>query len=128
MSIPIEAQERDSLYERVLIRLNGIDAVYRAVQKEDWSAAHRLGQEFSDLLRLVCSDLGWGVRMGESISLSAPPDVLSRALRSVEQLAEADLRHFEFERQDAESQEHAARYLLQTCKRIQGQLPPTTTT
>lgn len=51
MTIVITGEDRDALYERIVMRLNGIDDVYRAVEQEDWASAQELGLEFSDLLR-----------------------------------------------------------------------------
>lgn len=124
MSITITRDERDALYERIVMRLNGIDDVYRVVEDEDWAAAQKLGQEFSDLLRFVCEDLGWGKRAEETVPLSTPPEVLSRTVEAVSDLANADGAHFEAERQDAEAQEKEARYLQRTCERLLGELQP----
>jgi hypothetical protein len=122
MSITITGDERDALYERIVMRLNGIDGVYRAVEEGDWAAAQELGLEFSDLLRFVCSDLGWGERAEESVPLSTPPDVLSHAVEVVRDLAKSDGAHFEAEKRDAEAQENEARYLQRTCDRLLGEL------
>lgn len=122
MTIVITGEDRDALYERIVMRLNGIDDVYRAVEQEDWASAQELGQEFSDLLRFVCSDLGWGERTDESLSLTAPPDVLTRAAEVLRDLARSDAAHFESERRDAEAQENEARDLEKTCERLLEQL------
>lgn len=122
MTIAITGGERDALYERIVMRLNGIDDVYRAVEQEDWASAQELGQEFSDLLRFVCADLGWGERADESLPLTAPPDVLTRAAEVLRDLARSDAAHFESERRDAEAQENEARYLQETCERLLGEL------
>jgi hypothetical protein len=118
MSITISAQERDALYERIVVRLNGIDSVYQAVAEEDWSTAQELGEEFSDLLRLVCSGLGWGERPGESFELSTPPDVIRRVASSLRVLARRDLVHQESESRHAEEKAGEAHYLRQTCDRL----------
>jgi len=118
MSLTITGAERDALYERIVMRLNGIDGVYRAIEEEDWAAAQELGREFSDLLRFVCEDLGWGEGAKETIPLSTPPDVLSHAVEVVSGLARADGAHFEAEKRDVEAQENEARYLQQTCERL----------
>lgn len=118
MTIVITGGDRDALYERIVIRLNGIDDVYKAVEEEDWASAQELGQEFSDLLRFVCADLGWGERADESLRLSTPPDVLARAAAVLRDLARSDAAHYESERRDAEEQENEARRLQQTCERL----------
>ncbi|HEU5061876.1 MAG TPA: hypothetical protein VFT79_01845 [Solirubrobacterales bacterium] len=39
MRITINKEERDALYERFVLRINGIDRVHRVVEQEDWEAA-----------------------------------------------------------------------------------------
>jgi hypothetical protein len=124
MSITITKEERDALYERIVTRLNGIDGVYRAVEEEDWGEAQKLGQEFSDLLRFVCEDLGWGEGAEESLDLKAPADVLARAAVTLRDLAKDDASHFEGERRGAEEHEGEARNLQQVCERLLGELQP----
>ncbi|HEU5064067.1 MAG TPA: hypothetical protein VFT79_13090 [Solirubrobacterales bacterium] len=122
MTITLTKEERDALYERIVVRLNGIDDIHQVVEQEDWDAAQRLGQEFSDLLRFVCSDLGWGEASQPQLTLSAPPDVLSRAATIVRDLAQADANQFESERRDLEVLESEAAYLRQTCERLLAEL------
>lgn len=120
MSTTITREERDALYDRIVVHLSGIDGVYRAVEDEDWAAAQELGQEFSDLLRLVCEDLGWGSEAGETLALSTPPDVLARAAGVLRDLAGSDRMHYEQESKSADEQAAEARYLEQTCERLLG--------
>lgn len=81
MSITITAEQRNLLYEEILDRLSGIDDVRMAVEKQDYEAAQRLGVAFSDDLRLVTEDLGWGESApSKTIELKTPPDVLRRSL------------------------------------------------
>ena len=124
MSVAISPKERDALYERIAMRLNGIDDVFKAVEAEDWEEAQKLGQEFSDLLRLVCQDLGWGEAAEGELELNTPTDVLARAAGTVRDLASADGEHFEREKREAEAQENEARSLQQTCERLLGELRP----
>jgi hypothetical protein len=122
MTITITKQERDALYERIVVRLNGIDDVHRVVEQEDWDAAQELGQEFSDLLRFVCGDLGWGEGPRSDLTLSTPADVLGRAAAAVRDLAKEDAAQFESERRAAEELEMEAIYLRQTCERLLGEI------
>jgi hypothetical protein len=124
MTITITKEERDALYERIVVRLNGLDDVNRVVEQGDWGEAQKLGQEFSDLLRFVCSDLGWGERGEETLSLSTPHDVLTRSAEAIRDLARCDVKQFESERQAAEELEKEAHYLQQACERILGDLQP----
>lgn len=81
MSVTITATQRDLLYEEILTRLAAIGDVKLAVEQEDWEAAGRLGMTFSDDLRIVTQDLGWGPRRSDGpFELTSPPDVLRRAI------------------------------------------------
>jgi hypothetical protein len=125
MSIVISREERDALYNRIVLRLNGIDAVHLAVEAEDWSTAQRLGEEFSDLLRIVCSDLGWGERADAQLPLATPPDVLRRAADVLRQAAAFEREGRETERDEAAQEVDEARRLEQACERILGDLGDT---
>jgi hypothetical protein len=77
----ISPEQRDLLYDRILVHLSGIDAVWLAASKEEFETANRLGHEFCDELQLVLNDLGWGERNGEEpVELSTPPEVVQRVL------------------------------------------------
>jgi hypothetical protein len=79
MAVTITAEQRDALYDRILDRLSGIGDVWLAANSKDFAAADRLGREYSDELRLVLDDLGWGDGSGsDSLELESPPDVLRR--------------------------------------------------
>jgi hypothetical protein len=118
MTITIGSEERDALYTRILVRLSGIDTVFRSVQLEDWEDAQQLGREFSDLLRLVCDDLGWGERDEESYSLQTPPDVLARAAEALRGLAAVDREHYERQGEVIEAMLRDVTSLQLTCDRI----------
>lgn len=116
--ITISRDERDALFNRIALRLNGIDAVRIATEDEDWEKAAVLGQEFSDLLALVSVDLGWGPGAGEEFKLRTPPEVLDRAIQAVEREASADygIHHEDLLR--ARQAVGEAEVLLSTCQRI----------
>lgn len=79
MAVTITADQRDALYDRILDRLSGIGDVWLAADSEDFATADRLGREYSDELRLVLDDLGWGDGPeGGSIELESSPQVLRR--------------------------------------------------
>ncbi len=79
MAVTITAEQRDALYDRILNRLSGIDDVWMAASSADYDTADRLGREYSDELRLVLDDLGWGDGPGgEAIELTTEVDVLRR--------------------------------------------------
>lgn len=79
MTVTITGAQRDALYDQILDRLSGIDDIWTAASKADFETADRLGREYSDELRLVLDDLGWGEGAGaETIELTTAPDVLRR--------------------------------------------------
>lgn len=75
----ITAGQRDALYDQILDRLSGIGDVWLATSTENYETADRLGREYSDELRLVLDDLGWGDGPDQqAIELTTPPNVLHR--------------------------------------------------
>ena len=88
MSVTVTSTQRDALYARILDRLSGIGDVWLAASKEDHETADRLGREYSDDLRLVSNDLGWGDRPETApIELTTPPAVLRRVFRRLQESA-----------------------------------------
>lgn len=85
--IRISSAQRDALYEHILSRLSGIGDLWLAVSEEDFATASRLGREYSDDLRLLLDDLGWGDHASGEIELSAPPDVLRRVFSRLQEIA-----------------------------------------
>ena len=81
MAPVITARQRNLLCEDLLDRLSGIDGVWLAARRGDHETAQRLGLAYSDDLRLMCEDLGWGEESpAEAIELKTPPDVLRRVM------------------------------------------------
>jgi hypothetical protein len=79
VSATITHAQRDAVYDQILDRLSGIDDIWIAAFKADFETADRLGREYSDELRLVLDDLGWGDGPGaETIELTSAPEVLRR--------------------------------------------------
>jgi hypothetical protein len=87
MRITISTEQRDALYDQILDRLSGIGDIEIAVQAGKFETAERLGREFSDDLRLLVDDLGFGDGGSEPIELTSPPEVLRRALPRLRELA-----------------------------------------
>ncbi len=118
MTLTISAEQRDALYGQILDRLSGIGDVWLAVSSENFDAAERLGQAYSDDLRLVTDDLGWGKASGETIELSTPPDVLRRALSRLRDAAvshEASQREERAEVREAEERNHL---IVEACRQV----------
>jgi hypothetical protein len=79
MTITIEAEQRDALYEQVLVRLGREEDVLLLAGKGDFAGADRLAQELADNLRLLLNDLRWGRSpFDRAIALSSPSDLLRR--------------------------------------------------
>jgi hypothetical protein len=79
MAVTITVEQRDALYDRILSRLSGIDDIWLAASSADYDTADRLGREYSDELRLVLDDLGWGDSPAvKELELKTDPVVLRR--------------------------------------------------
>ena len=76
--IVITGAQRDALYELCLNRLSGLGDLWPAIEEGEYDAADRLGREFSDDLRLILDDLGWG-DVHKPVTLTLPPTDLRRA-------------------------------------------------
>lgn len=122
MSVRITAAERDALYEQIVVRLSGIDEVWAAVEAGDYARADRVGREFSDDLRLILDDLGWGAGSGEPLELTSPPDVLQRVCARIQGSAEAQRQMEEDERARCQEREEQTQQVLETCRRVLGEL------
>lgn len=91
MTASVTAAQRDALYDRLLDRLSGIDDVWLAASTENYETAERLGREYSDDLRLILDDLGWGDGPeAEEIELATPPDVLRRVFERLRDSTETE--------------------------------------
>lgn len=122
MRVRITAAERDALYEQISVRLSGIDDVWMAVEAEDYPRAERVAREFTDDLRLILDDLGWGARGGEPVELTTPPDVLRRVCTRLWAKAEALRETEEEERAESRQREEQTQRVLETCRRVLGEL------
>jgi hypothetical protein len=122
VTIGISGAHGDALYELLMDRLSGIGDVWAAVMAEDFDTATRLGWEYSDALRLILEDLGWGAERDLSIELSAPPDVLRRVFARLQETA-ASQREFEaLDWADARDREERNRLVAEACKTVLGGL------
>lgn len=90
MPITITAEQRNLLYDHILDHLSGIGDIEIALTQEKYEMARRLGMTFSDELRLMSEDLGWGEEASAAaIELKTPPDVLRRALTRFRDMTQA---------------------------------------
>jgi hypothetical protein len=56
----INPEQRAVLYLSITARLTGVNDVFVEFQRGNFEAAQRLSGEFSDDLRVLHDDLGWG--------------------------------------------------------------------
>lgn len=118
MTLTITAEQRDALYDQILDRLGGIDDVRIVVQTGNFEAAERLGREYSDDLRLVLDDLGFGDGTGELVPLTSPPDVLARVFTRMRNQAGSYAESVEAEQQEARVMEDRARLVMEACRNV----------
>lgn len=118
MTLTITAEQRDALYDQILDRLGGIDDVRIVVQTGNFEAAERLGREYSDDLRLVLDDLGFGDGTGELVPLTSPPDVLARVFTRMRNQAGSYAESVEAEQQEARVMEDRTRLVIEACRNV----------
>ena len=118
MSRTISAAQRDALYDQILDRLSGIGDVWLSVCAENYQAAERLGREYSDDLRLVTDDLGWGEGPERPIELTTPPDVLRRALSRMRDTAVSHDASQEELRAEVRVSAERNRLVVEACRQV----------
>jgi hypothetical protein len=118
MSIVITAEQRDALYDEILVGLSGIDAVWLAVEARNYRTAARLSQRYSDDLRFIVDDLGWGDGPGGAIELSTPPDVLRRVFSRLHDMIAGQTACAEEEWVEAQRQERQSRLVAEACRHV----------
>lgn len=118
MTLTISAEQRDALYDQIFDRLSGIGDVWLAVRAENFDAAGRLGREYSDDLRLVLDDLGWGDGPGRNVELTAPPDVLRRVFSRLHEAAVSMNAYQEQERAEVRDVEQRNRLVVEACQEV----------
>jgi len=123
VSVRITAAERDALYDQIFARLSGLDEVWTAAQLGEYERADRVAREFSDDLRLLLDDLGWGEGSGEPLELGTPPEVLRRVCTRMRSRAEGEREQQEAERSEAQGREERTQQVLSTCLRVLRSLP-----
>jgi hypothetical protein len=123
--ITITAEQRDALYDDLLTHLSGLDDLWAAIDRGSYELADRLGREFTDDLRLILEDLGWGdVSGGGTVDLTLASDALRRVLTGLRGRAK---RHAEGEAAVALSEAREARgqsiLVVKTCDELLTTLP-----
>lgn len=118
----ITAEQRDALYEHILIRLTGVNDINIALEQGDFEEASRLSDEFADCLRLLHDGLGWGDTAQGTIELKAPADVVRRSLSRVRERAEAEDRLEAEESAELEARRRQNRLVRETCSLVLAEL------
>jgi hypothetical protein len=119
MTVKITAAQRDALYEEIVIRLSGIDAVHRAAEQQDFARAQSLALEFSDALQIVMDDLGWGEATHvKDVELTTRPDVLRRVLDRLREAAAEQLEAAQKRAAEARELEDHYELVVSTCRGV----------
>lgn len=127
MSATISSEQRDALYDQILDRLTGIGDIEIAVHAGDFDTAERLGREYSDDLRLLVEDLGFGEGDGEPVTLTTPPEVLRRALVRLRELAVGHSAGQEAELAELRQIRDRSRLVSEACASVLDELGESTT-
>lgn len=118
MTVSITAKERNALYGEIVVRLSGIDTLYRAVQAEDFEQAERFGREYCDYLLVVLNDLGWGEVSpfhARDFKLTTAPEVLRRVLERLHVAAASQLETDRGHTRTAQADEAFTEFVMATC-------------
>jgi len=118
MALTITKAQRDALYDQILDRLSGIGDVWLAVGAKNYDAARRLGRDYSDDLRLVTDDLGWGEGVPGGIELTTPPDVLRRVFGRLHDSAVSHTASQAHEWAEAKEMEERNRVVTEVCRNV----------
>ena len=124
MTVTITPAQRDALYDQILDRLSGIGDIELAIQSENYDTAERLGREYSDDLRLLLDDLGFGHGDGSPVALTSPPDVLRRVLPRLRELAEGMAASQEPEWVEVRELRDRNRLVAEACESVLSSLEP----
>jgi hypothetical protein len=118
MSLTITREQRDALYDQIFDRLSGIGDVWLAASMASYETATRLGREYSDDLRLVLDDLGWGDGSSGTVELTTPPDVLRRTLIRLRDAAVSCDSAQQEERARVRAEEERNRLVVEACQQV----------
>ena len=118
MSVSITATERNVLYGEIVVRLSGIDALYRAVEADELDQAEQLGREYCDYLLVLLDDLGWGEvspAQARDFELTTSPDVLRRVLERLHVAAASQLETDKGHTRAAQADEALTEFVMTIC-------------
>ena len=122
MRVAISAEQRDALYEQLLILLTGVGDELHTALGTDYEAADRLGRDYSDALRLILDDLGWGEKRGGEVALTTPPEALRRVLDRVRKDAIVGCEVAREEQAEAANHQRQHEFVRETCDDVLARL------
>ncbi|HYJ21743.1 MAG TPA: hypothetical protein VEW07_06955 [Solirubrobacterales bacterium] len=125
MSPTVTAAQRDALYDQLLDRLSGIGDIEVAIQARDFEGAERIAREYSDDLRLLLDDLGIGDGDGGPVELTAPPELLRRALPRLRRTALGHTAALEREAAEVGDLKDRNSLIATACETVLGELDGT---
>jgi hypothetical protein len=126
--IEISPEQRDALYRAITARLTGLNDVFSEFEHGNFDAAHRLSGEFSDDLRVLHDDLGWGDPALATIQLRAPRDVWERTLTRIRRRAAEESREKEQIALELETERKRIQMIEDTCESLASRFQIETTT
>lgn len=119
MTVTITHEQRDAVYGQILDRLSGIDDIFMAASNQRFDQADRLGREFSDDLRLILDDLGWGDGPKlETIELTTPPEVLRRVFGRLADNVDVERRSRRSDWDGRREEDERNRLVQETCQEV----------
>lgn len=122
-TLTISHAQRDAVYDQILVRLSGIEDIWLAASREEYEMADRLGREYSDELRLVLDDLGWGEGPEvDPIELTSAPDVLRRVFGRLRDTAAGERAHRQADWDENHEQDERNRLVGEACRVVLAKL------
>ncbi len=102
MAIKINREQRDAIYDEVVLDLHGIGDIAIALDGDEYDIARRYRRRFEDDMRLL-DDLGWepDQRDRDEFELTMPADDLARVVGHFNKMLGASLREHFTEPDDA---------------------------
>jgi hypothetical protein len=89
MAITISREQRDAIYQELVLDLSGVGNIFHALNSDDYGKARQYRRRFEEDMRLL-DDLGWGPEQdADEFELTMPNPDLAGALRRLNDSARA---------------------------------------
>lgn len=111
----ISAEQRDALYKEIYIGLSGIGDVWLAAREADYDRATELGRNYSEDLRVLLDDFGWGEGSEADVELTTAPEVLRRVLGRLRGSAQRHGARVDIELTKAREDQDHSQLVVETC-------------